>query len=100
MGLALMAGRNVHLGLLMVFLGLVFVGAVSCIKIRGKVIEIFPITIVCMVVVNVLVVLWAVLYAERTNMGLGYVVLVMVLRVDEYMLPVVLLWAELLVTLL
>jgi len=117
--LALMAGRNVHLGLLMVFLGLVFVGAVSCIKIRGKVIEIFPITIVCMVVVNVLVVLWAVLYAERTNMGLGYVVLVMVLnsvglcwsgyemdrlcsrlRVDEYMLPVVLLWAELLVTLL
>lgn len=112
--LASLAGPNVHLGLLAVLVGFALVFLPCSFIIRNKVIEVFPVAFVAMVLINIGIVVWMCMYG--TFMSWGYAVVLMVLnsismvwggyeidrlcsrlKVDEYMLPVILLWAELLV---
>jgi len=118
---AAFAGPNVHLGLGLVLVGLVLTGIVVTIPCGGKVLQVFPVTFAIMLVCNAMGIFFMAFWQTwgGTFIHPMYVVLLMFLnsvglcwagheidrlcsrlKVDEYLLPIVLLWAEMLVALL
>jgi len=111
---AAMAGPNVHLGMSIMLLGIVLVSILSSVKIGNKVMEVFPAAFIVMIFCNIIILIWMVKF--NTFIHWGYVALLFVvntvgllwtgyqidrlcsrLKVDEYMLPLILIWAQLMV---
>jgi hypothetical protein len=115
--IALLAGPNIHLGLGIILLGFVLTGLLTSLPLGGKVVEVFPVACLVVLVTNALCLVWH--FTFNTFIGLFWVVLLMFmntvavcwagyqldflssrLMVDEYLLPVILMWAELMVAML
>jgi hypothetical protein len=113
--LAAAAGPNVHLGLGVVLGGFFLTAILSSFhRGKGKIIEVFPVSLLSMVLCNICILCWHFLF--NTFIWYGFVIMLIIansiglcwagyqidrlgsrLHVDEFLQPLIMLWSEILV---